>query len=64
MVDITINVLFIVPRRTFRQEYLSYIKGNDSQNRKDTLTLAWTNPVVPYGVLSISTYIKKYSKQN
>ena len=64
IVDITINVLFIVPRRIFRQEYLSYIKGNNYQNRKDTLTLAWTNPVVPYGVLSLATYIKKYSKNS
>lgn len=64
MVDTTINVLFIVPRRTFRQEYLSYINGNDNQNRKDTLTLAWTHPVVPYGVLSIATYIKKYSNNS
>ena len=64
MIDITKNVLFIVPRRTFRQEYLYYVKGNDHKKQTDIVASASSNPVVPYGVLSIATYIKTYSKHS
>lgn len=64
MVNTTRNVLFIVPRRTFRQEYFSFINGNANKNQEDVLASALSNPVVPYGALSIATYIKKYSKNS
>ena len=57
------KILFIIPKRTFRQEYLSYTDKNPAL-KKDIVSNAISNPVAPYGILSIATYIKEYARYN